>query len=77
MKTLRLLIIISISLSFISGIGFALFTSSIFHEPMHVVTQLNNFTNSKKGPSLVVVNSMTNYIYVGNRIDNTISVIDG
>lgn len=78
MKALRLLIIISISLSFISGIGFALFTSSIFHEPMHVVTQLNNFTtNSKKGPSFVVVNSMTNHIYVGNRIDNTISVIDG
>ncbi len=78
MKALHLLIIFSISLSFISGIGFALFISSISHEPIHVVTQSNTFTtNSKKGPSFAVINSMTNHIYVANWKDNTISVIDG
>lgn len=78
MKGSHLLIIISISLSFIGGIGFTLFISSISHEPMHVVTQFNNFTtNSKKGPSFAVVNTVTNRIYVANWKDNTISVIDG
>jgi YVTN family beta-propeller protein len=78
MKSLHLLIIISIPISFISGIGVALFSSSIYHEPIHVVTQFNNFTtNSDNGSSFVVVNPVTNRIYVANHINNTISVIDG
>ncbi len=78
MKALRLLIIIFIPISFISGIGFVLFTSSISHESIRIVTQFNNFTaTSINGSSFAVVNPMTNHIYVANYVSNTISVIDG
>ena len=79
MKTLHLLTIIAIPISFISGIGFTMLMSShMSNQTNPVVTKVNN-TNilSTNGSSFASVNPITNRIYVANWNHNTVSVIDG
>ncbi len=78
MKTLHLVIILAISLPFIGGMGFTMLALSHMPNQSSQVVTTNNVTmSSSNGSSFVVVNSITNRIYVTNEVGHTISVIDG
>ncbi|AIF84785.1 YVTN family beta-propeller repeat protein [Candidatus Nitrososphaera evergladensis SR1] len=84
MKPLYLLIILAVSASFISGIGFAMLMSSSYisnEPPNHVVMadQIDNntFIPQDNGTVFAAVNPNTNRIYVANEVSHTVSVVDG